>query len=117
MGINSYSSFYCIISTLLDFISSITPSEMLFKSPIDYLPNSPTLSNYINLFVNLNIGTKTINTLIITFFSLLASTCFCLAAAYAFARFKSKGLNLAFVFLIFSALIPEIVIARPLYDF
>lgn len=99
------------------FISSITPKQMLFTSPINYIPKIVTFENYVDLFVKLNIGSKTINTLIITFLSIVFSISLCLAAAYAFARYKSPGLNIAFSLVLFSALIPGIVTARPLYDF
>ncbi|MEK3917981.1 carbohydrate ABC transporter permease [Paenibacillus sp. FSL H7-0331] len=38
-------------------------------------------------------------------------------AAFSFARFRNKGLSIAVVFLLASMLIPDIVTARPLYDF
>lgn len=99
------------------FISSITPKKLLFTAPINYIPKAPTIENYVDLFVRLSIGTKAINTLIITFFALVVSISLCLAAGYAFARYKSRGLNIAFSMILFSALIPGIVTARPLYDF
>ncbi len=61
--------------------------------------------------------TKINNTLLITVFALVISTVLCMAAAYAFSRFNSRGLTIAFSALVFSALIPGIVTARPLYDF
>ena len=38
-------------------------------------------------------------------------------AAYAFERYKSKALSAAYGMIVFSALIPAIVTARPLYDY
>ena len=38
-------------------------------------------------------------------------------AAYGFARFTTKGISIAFAFVIATMLIPEIVTARPLYEF
>ncbi|MFB5675230.1 carbohydrate ABC transporter permease [Paenibacillus terreus] len=100
------------------FISSITPKGSLFASPIHYLPKSVTFSNYRDLFVQMNIGEMTYNTMIITLFSLIASVVFGIAAAYAFARNEhSRGLGLAYKLLLFSTLIPGIITARPLYDF
>ena len=100
------------------FISSITPKGALFKTPIDYFPDQITFQNYVDLFVNLGIGEMAINTLIITTLSLLASVVLGAAAAYSFARFELfKSVNWSFKLLLFSALIPPIVTARPLYDF
>ena len=57
------------------------------------------------------------NTLIITGVTLILSTAICILAAYAFERYPSKGLSMAYGLIVFSALIPGIVTARPLYDY
>lgn len=98
------------------FISSITPTNELFRSPIDYIPKHPTIAHYARMFTQMNLGEKIGNTIIITVCSLLVSTVICLMGAYAFTRYKSKGLSLAYGAIVFSALIPGIVTARPLYD-
>ena len=84
------------------FISSITPSGELFKTPIDYLPDHPTLESYKFLIVGI---------------TLVISTVLCAMAAYGFSRFNSKGVSVAFAFVLATMLIPEVVTARPLYEF
>lgn len=98
------------------FISSITPTNELFTSPINYIPKNPTIAHYIRMFTQMNLGEKIGNTIIITVFSLIVSTAICLMGAYAFTRYQSKGLSLVYGAIVFSALIPGIVTARPLYD-
>lgn len=110
-------SLVILIPLLWIFVSSITPASELFQSPIQYIPANPTLDNYSRLITSLNIGTKAVNTLIITLFSILISTVVCTLAAYAFNRYKSRGLSIALAALLGSTLIPAIVAARPLYDF
>ena len=39
-------SFAILFPVYWIFISSITPAGELFKKPIDYLPDNPTLDNY-----------------------------------------------------------------------
>lgn len=99
------------------FISSITPSGELFQRPINYLPENPTLSNYIFLLKNVGLMSKIMSTVIIIGTTLIISTIVSIMAAYAFARYNSLGLNIAFLFILFSMLIPNVVTARPLYDF
>jgi multiple sugar transport system permease protein len=41
----------------------------------------------------------------------------CLMAGYGFARYRSRGLSIAFGFVLFTVLIPPVVRARPLFDF
>jgi multiple sugar transport system permease protein len=99
------------------FISSITPSNELFKTPIDFTPNHPTLESYIFLIKNVGLLNKIFNTLVIIGSTLVLGTIFCVLAAYGFARFRSRGLSIALAFIIASMLIPDVVTARPLYDF
>ena len=99
------------------FISSITPSGELFKTPIDYLPDHPTLESYSFLIENVGLLEKIGNTILIVGITLIVGTIFCCMAAYGFARFTSKGISLAFAFVIATMLIPEVVTARPLYEF
>ncbi|MCP1101499.1 multiple sugar transport system permease protein [Aequitasia blattaphilus] len=109
-------SFIILFPLYWVFISSITPKQDLFNAPIKYIPENPTLENYIRLFTQMKLGEKIKNTGIITFFALLVSTIICLMAAYAFTRYVSKGLKMAYGALVASALVPGIVTARPLYD-
>ena len=99
------------------FISSITPPGELFKMPIDYLPDHPTLDSYRFLIENVGLLDKIGNTVLIVGITLVVSTILCAMAAYGFARFQSKGIKVAFGFILATMLIPEVVTARPLYEF
>jgi len=99
------------------FTSSITPPGELFSSPIDYLPDHPTLSSYLYLIQHVGLMEKVGSTLIVVGSSVIISTMICILAAYGFARYQSKGLTVALMFILFSMLIPAVVTARPLYDF
>ena len=100
------------------FISSITPSGELFKSPIDYLPDHPTLDSYEFLVKNVGLLQKIGNTVLIIGVTLLVGTFICILGAYGFYRFRyNKGINMAFMFIVATMLIPEVVTARPLYEF
>lgn len=99
------------------FISSITPPGELFKSPIDYLPDHPTFDSYKFLIQNVGLLEKIGNTLIIVGSSIILSTIICVLAAYAFARFANKIIRRSFGFIVITMLIPEIVMARSLYEF
>jgi multiple sugar transport system permease protein len=117
-GLTLIVSFIILFPLYWILISSFTPQQLAFKTPIDYFPDSFTFKNYMRLFTNLGIGEMASNTFIITIISLLLSIILGVIAAYAFARYEySKGISLTFKLLIFSAMIPPIVTARPLYDF
>lgn len=109
---------YYPVSGILDFLfPSITPSGELFKTPIDYLPDHPTLESYKFLIENVGLLSKVGNTVLIVGLTLVISTVLCAMAAYGFSRFTTKGINIAFAFIIATMLIPEVVTARPLYEF
>lgn len=99
------------------FISSITPASQLYKTPIDFFPAGANLDSYQKVFTQLHIWDKAKNTLIITAIALVSSILFGMMAAYAFARFPTRGLKIANMLLLFSSMIPGIVTARSAYDF
>lgn len=110
-------SFLILFPVYWIFISSITPPGELFKTPIDYVPDHPTLSSYQFLIENVRLLSKIGNTIVIIGVTLVVGTLFCAMGAYAFARFRSRGISLAFAFIVATMLIPEVVTARPLYEF
>lgn len=110
-------SFVILFPVYWIFISSITPPGELFKTPIDYLPDHPTLESYTFLIENVGLIQKIGNTVLIVGSTLVISTVLCSMAAYAFARFGSRGIGAAFGFIVATMLIPEVVTARPLYEF
>lgn len=99
------------------FISSVKPSTELLTNPIEWIPKHVTLESYRTLIDTVGILPQIRNTLLITAITLLVSTVICILAAYAFERYQGKGLSLAYALIVFSALIPGIVTARPLYDY
>lgn len=99
------------------FISSVKPSTELFTNPIQWIPRHFTLKSYQTLIHTVGIFPQIKNTLIITGVTLILSTAICILASYAFERYPSKGLSMAYGLIVFSALIPGIVTARPLYDY
>lgn len=99
------------------FISSVKPSMELFTNPIQWIPRHVTLKSYQTLIHTVGIFPQIKNTLIITGVTLILSTAICILASYAFERYPSKGLSMAYGLIVFSALIPGIVTARPLYDY
>ena len=110
-------SFVILLPLYWIFISSVTPSSELFNSPIDYLPDHPTLENYKYLVDNVGLISKIGSTILIVGSTIILSTIICVLAAYAFARIRSRIITIAFAFVLASMLIPDIVLARPLYTF
>ena len=110
-------AFFILFPVYWIFISSITPPGELFKKPIDYLPDHPTLESYSFLIQNVGLLAKIGSTVIIIGVTLVVGTIICVMGAYGFARFRSKAVSAAFGFIVATMLIPEVVTARPLYEF
>lgn len=51
-------SFLILFPVLWIFVSSITPPGELFKTPIDYIPDHPTLDSYTFLIENVGLFEK-----------------------------------------------------------
>ncbi len=98
------------------FVSSITPPGELFKMPIDYIPDHPTLESYKFLIENVGLLEKIGNTVLIVGVN-CGKYCYLCHGGIWISRFRTKGISIAFAFIIATMLIPEVVTARPLYDF
>lgn len=90
-----------------------TESESI-EFPPTFIPENPTLDNFINLFTELNFGVYLTNTIIIVIFSMfgmLLST----MAGYGFAKFQFKGKELLFYLVLATMMIPNQVTMIPVY--
>lgn len=94
--------------------SSFTQQVDLFKSPIEYFSTHWTLENYKVLVDAAGMLQYLKGTVILTVVSLILSVFFCALAGYGFARCQTKGINLAFAFIMFSTMIPGTVTVIPL---
>ena len=81
-------AFFILFPVYWIFISSITPPGELFKKPIDYLPDHPTLESYSFLIQNVGLLAKIGSTVIIIGVTLVVGTIICVMGAYGFARFR-----------------------------
>ena len=79
------------------------------------LPNPVTLQNFADAFSRGNIPLWFGNSLIVTFFSLIASTVVSALAAYAIARFRFAGRAFYFNSMIALMVIPPAVLILPLF--
>ncbi|MDD7270694.1 MAG: hypothetical protein PUH25_02320, partial [Spirochaetales bacterium] len=107
-------SFLILFPLFWIFTSSITPDTELFKTPIDYFPNHPTLASYQKLFRDCGLLEKIVNTFVITIPAISINVIVCMMAAYGFGRHDSKGLSIAYALIVFSIMVPAVVKARPL---
>ncbi len=107
------------LSMIIPFVWMISTSfkkpEEIFVFPPRWIPRSPTLKNYVELFSNMNFGRPFINTVIvsvsITFFSILISS----MAGYAFAKYRFKLRDKIFLLVLSTMMVPGHMTLIPVF--
>lgn len=95
-------------------LTSLKMEREAILIPPTFLPQIPTLENYIKLFTELNFFVYFKNTLVVVLFSFLGLF-FNGMAGYAFAKFKFPGKNLLFYMVLATMMIPGQVTMIPIY--
>jgi ABC-type glycerol-3-phosphate transport system permease component len=115
---------YCIfvfISFFLAFplywilASSFRPNSELLNDKLAIIPNSLTLTHYLDAFVKVNLVRSFINSISITLFTVIISIFLGILMAYALLRYKFAGVNLIKSFIVLTQFIPIVVFIIPLY--
>ncbi len=79
------------------------------------IPTQFTFENYVDIFTEYNFGKPILNTLIITFVTVLLGCVLSSVCGFVFAFFEFKGKRLLYALVMFSFMIPFEGIAIPLY--
>lgn len=95
--------------------TAFKPYEEMFKLPIRFLPVNPTLENFKELVYTFPLLRLLFNSFLIAGVSSLSSVFFATMVGYGLAKFHSKGLNIIFVVILSSIMIPDFIRVIPLY--
>lgn len=95
-------------------LSSFKPEAEISQIPPTLLPETFTLENFKNLFVNMNFDVYLINTLIIVACSFVGMFLNALAG-FGFAKYDFKGKNASFILVLATMMIPSQVTMIPVY--
>ncbi|MFC4557853.1 carbohydrate ABC transporter permease [Virgibacillus kekensis] len=106
--------------TIIPFLWTLSVSlkgqnEVIFSIPPQFLPETLTLENFITVWKTLPIPRYLLNTVILTFFGVILPLIFCSFAAYPLARMKFRGMNVIFILIIATMMIPNEVTMIPVY--
>ena len=109
----------CLVSTLLPFIWMFSTSfkgaaEIFTKSPV-FIPGSPTLQNYRELFSRLDFLTHFFNSVIVALGLTLLSLLVNALAAFAFAKLNFAGREKIFSLLLLTMMVPGQVTMMPVF--
>lgn len=80
------------------------------------LPKAPTLANFVNVLVRMDMLTFLFNTLFLVGVSMVLYFLVCTAAGFAFGKLRFKGRLQVFSFVLFIQIFPQMVIAGQVYQ-
>jgi multiple sugar transport system permease protein len=108
-------AFVSIFPLLVMISTSFKTSQEVYIPPPTFLPRTPTLQNYFDIWQVVPLGTYFWNSLLIGLGSTVASLALAVPAAYALARFRFIGKNLYVLFLLGIQMFPPIVLILGLF--
>lgn len=85
----------------------------IFEFPPRFIPKEPTLANFVEAWQSNNFQLYFTNSLVVAVFTTLFSVLFSAMLAYAFARFEFPGKDLAFYLILFTLMIPSLMLIIP----
>ena len=96
-------------------ITSFKRENELFRIPITYLPQNPTLQNYVDVFVQNPFALFLRNSFIISVAATLLCVLFAALAGYALGRLRLRGRKLIMTGIVMTSMFPALVLLVPLY--
>ncbi|MFW6016274.1 MAG: carbohydrate ABC transporter permease [bacterium] len=99
-------SYIILRPILIQLSSSFMTEEQLFDQTVRWVPREITFQNFIYTFNAMDYLNAFYNTLILTLSVSLLQLISCTFIGYGFGRFKSKGISVFFVIVIFSIVVP-----------
>lgn len=97
------------------FLSSIKQSNEVYAYPPILFSKQPTLSHYIELFKVTNFERYFVNSVIVTFSTIIITLTIVTMATYTLTRFKIKGANLLSRAYVLIYLLPQVVMIIPIF--
>lgn len=96
-------------------LSSFKTNAEIRRSPPTWWPDEPTLSNYVELFQRLDMGTYTFNSLFVAVTITLGNVVFCSMVGYALAKIDFPGRRALFAVVLGTLMVPGMVTFVPLF--
>ena len=94
---------------------SLKTVQEIFTVPIVWLPANPNFGSYTKVIAEAHIARAFLNSLIVTIPTVVTTVFFSSLAGYAFAKFRSLGLDILFTIVLAIMMIPLTVILIPMY--
>lgn len=95
--------------------TSFKPNEEAINFPPKFLPDRPTIDNYLFVLTDSKLVLSLFNSLVVSLASTGLSVAVCALGGYAFARFEFKGKSLLMTTILGLFMIPLVINIIPLY--
>ena len=106
---------YVLFPYLWTFLTSIKPTDELYTMDVKILPKNLTFENYFTLFHNTDFFQSMLHSIVIAVITSCISMLVSSMAAYAFARYRFRGKNLALSGLLLLYMFPSVLYLTPLF--
>ena len=107
---------YVVFPIYWSFITSLKSEADIVSTPIQYIPRSPSLNNFANVWVHAGFSQYFANSLQISIVSVSIIVVLSIMVGYVLTRYKFKGKKLFMGFLLASQFIPAAVLLVPLFN-
>lgn len=92
-----------------------SPTEDIFQFPPQFLPQQPTVQNFIKVWQTNPFGRYLFNSTLVALLTVGLNLLFCSLAAYPLARLEFRGREVIFSLIVSTILIPFQIVMIPLY--
>jgi multiple sugar transport system permease protein len=96
--------------------TSLIPESEIFIRPLQYLPRSVTLENFVMLFERMNFFVYFKNSLVVAIGSTALGLLVSISSSYSFARFRFRGRKFLMAMFLVIPMFPSVLILIPIYD-
>lgn len=106
---------YSLAPYVWTIFTSLKTDRELYQFPVTYLPQDPTVINYVHVFTRNPFGRFLLNSAIVAISSTLLCLFIASLASYAFARLRFRGNRPLLIGLLVVAMVPLITVIVPLF--
>jgi len=92
-----------------------SPTENIFQFPPQFIPQQPTLQNFLTVWHTHPFGRYLFNSTLVAGLTVCLNLLFCSLAAYPLARLEFRGREILFTLIIATIMIPFQIVMIPLY--
>ena len=105
-----------VFPALWILLTSLKGEAELTQKPITYLPEHPTMTNFVSAFTDQPLPVYLMNSAIVALLSMMASIVLSALAAYAIARLRLPRRNLILTAIIAVSMFPLVTLMVPLFE-